>query len=215
MLFKIKNRLILTLCAIAVFLFFSSAAKIGLDLNWNLTLGANTLICVAIGVGIIGVSDGIVHLLLWLVWGKAYFDRYLELAEYFRPQGVPEILAGGFLASAEELIFRGVLLQGILSAYPSALSQGLGIGATSLIFGAVHILPEQPRLRPFFFWAVWESVILSCLYIWSGSLLVCMIVHGIHDIAGFTAFKLQRYWNEKDSKDKKDKKDNKGSGRNL
>ena len=59
-----------------------------------------------------------------------------------------------------------------------------GLGGAAL-FGLSHLLRE-PKLAPFAIWAVWEGLLLGVIYVWSGSLLLVMIVHAIHDIAGFS-----------------------------
>ena len=193
MLFKIKNHLMLTLLVTALFVATSLALKRALGLEWNLAFEPNTLRNIAIGIATIGASDGILHISLLLILRRKYLDRHEELAEYFRPQGALEILAGGVMASSEELLFRGVFIQATLAVIgaPAALA------ITAVIFGLVHMIPARPRLRIYTIWAIWEGALLGGVFLWSGSLLVSLIVHGVHDVAGFTVFAIQRHYTDK------------------
>ena len=100
-----------------------------------------------------------------------------------------EIISGGLLAGGEELIFRGVLLEGLRSL--AGLSSPAAIAVAALAFGLCHLLPNR-QLYPFAFWAVWEGALLGGIYVLSGSLLVAMVVHILHDIGGFMLFAWQR-----------------------
>ena len=65
------------------------------------------------------------------------------------------------------------------------------IAVTALIFGLLHLIPRR-RLWPFAVWAVWEGALLGGIYVWSGSLLVVVVLHTLHDAGGFGLFAIQR-----------------------
>jgi membrane protease YdiL (CAAX protease family) len=83
---------------------------------------------------------------------------------------------GGVLAPiSEELLFRGVLLQGLLRNY----RPWVAIGQTALLFGIVHFNPAQ-SLNAFFI-----GLLLGWLYYRTRSLLVCIAVHVLHNSLSF------------------------------
>jgi membrane protease YdiL (CAAX protease family) len=106
---------------------------------------------------------------------------------YFQPQGAREILAGSLLAGGEEVIFRGVLLEYLVDSARQAtgvavaLSRRLRVdarpAAAALAFHAVGRLGQRRTGRH---------------YLWSDSVVVAMIVHILHDAAGFSLFSYQR-----------------------
>jgi membrane protease YdiL (CAAX protease family) len=61
----------------------------------------------------------------------------------------------------------------------------------AVVFGLCHAIPDR-RLLPFTLWAVWEGALLGGVYVLSGSLLVVVVLHILHDIAGFSVFAYQR-----------------------
>jgi membrane protease YdiL (CAAX protease family) len=186
MLFLVKNHFWPALVLLVVFIAVGLGAREALGLTWNLEFRPVDLL---LGIVAMAASDGGMHGLLTLLRGDAYRQRYRELVEVFRPQGVREIIAGGLLAGGEELLFRGVLLEGLRSQ--AGVSPLLAIAVTALAFGLLHKLPN-PRLSRFTLWADWEGALLGIVYVMSGSLLVVVILHVLHDIAGFSLFALQR-----------------------
>jgi membrane protease YdiL (CAAX protease family) len=190
MLFSVKNRLLPTLLTLAALAGAALAAKSLLGLRWNLALSPALPFQVALGFGAILLSDGMVHGALSLLGRKGYLDRYRALVEYFRPQGPLEIAAGGLMAGAgEEPLFRGVILQGLISR--AGLGPVPAILLTALLFGAMHRMPDR-RLAPFALWAVLQGLVLGAVYVLTGSLLVPMLIHLAHDISGFSVFAIQR-----------------------
>jgi membrane protease YdiL (CAAX protease family) len=189
MLFAVKNRLGPTLLLLAVFVAGSLTLRhvLGLDWRWEWRpeLGGELLL----GIAALALSDGALHGLFALTLGSWYRRRYRALVEYFRPQGAWEIFAAGLLAGGEELLFRGVLLEALrsLAGWPP----GVAVLISAVAFGALHWLPSR-QLLPFTLWAVWEGVLLGGVYVLSGSLLVCLVLHFLHDIAGFSLFAYQR-----------------------
>jgi membrane protease YdiL (CAAX protease family) len=127
---------------------------------------------------------------LTLIFGSRYRTCYRALADYFRRQGPLEIAAGGLLAGGgEELFFRGVLLEGLMSR--AGLAPAGAIGLSAALFGTLHLIPDR-RLAPFALWAAGQGVILGTLYVATGSVLVPMVVHAIHDSIGFGLLAWQR-----------------------
>jgi membrane protease YdiL (CAAX protease family) len=166
------------------------AAKELLGLSWRLTVSPVVALQAALGFGALVLCDGLVHGALLLLFGDRYRARWLALAEFFRPQGAWEIAAGGLLAGGgEELFFRGVLLQGLMSR--AELGPVAAIGLSALLFGALHTVRDR-RVAPFALWAVLQGVLLGSLYVASGSLAATMLVHAAHDVTGFCLFALAR-----------------------
>lgn len=191
MLFAIKNSLLPTLALLGIFMLAGLRLEKVLGLSWSWDFSLTTLRDLLIGAFVMAASDGALHALLVLFLGEAYLSRYRALVEYFRPQQAPQIVAGGLLAGGEELIFRGVLLEGLRTAgWPGTAA----VAASSLVFGALHFIPRGP-LWPFALWAVWEGVLLGSVYVITGSLLVVVLLHVAHDIGGFSVFAYQRrHW---------------------
>lgn len=189
MLFAVKNSLGLSLLLLALFVVAALGLKEPLGLDWNWHYQASVPRDLLLGTLALAVSDGCGHGLLLLLVGQPYRQRYQALADYFRPQHVPQIVAGGLLAGGEELVFRGTLLEWLRTA--GGLSSAAAVALTAVVFGLLHLIPRR-ELAPFALWAVWEGVLLGTVYVWSGSLLVVVVLHVLHDIAGFGMFALQR-----------------------
>ncbi|MGI5854080.1 MAG: CPBP family intramembrane glutamic endopeptidase [Bacillota bacterium] len=84
------------------------------------------------------------------------------------------ILASGILAPlSEELFFRGVLCTGLSNSYGSTI----GIMVSSAIFTVLHGDFSLAALLIFF-----AGTVFALLYQKSGSLLVPIIAHGVHNI---------------------------------
>jgi membrane protease YdiL (CAAX protease family) len=189
MLFSIKNRSVPTFALLLVLVAGCFWARAALHLAWRIAPFPGLVRDVALGLSVILACDVLVHGALTWMLGDRYRRSYHALADYFRPQGPLEIGAGALLAGGEELFFRGILLQGLMDR--AGLGAGAGLGVSALTFGALHWL-RDPRLAPFTLWALWEGVVLGCLYLAFGSLLVSMIVHAAHDLIGFTLFARER-----------------------
>ena len=186
MLFSGKRRL---LPALFLFVFFAVAAVASrrlLDLEWSWRLRPLWLVG---GLSLVAVSDGLLHGLLWLFFGRRYLERYRALALYFSSQGGPEIVIGGVLAAGEEVFFRGVLLQGAIDQL--AWNAVVALFLSALSFGLLHLV-ARPALSLFALWAFWEGVLLGSVYLVSGSLLTTALVHALHDVGGFVLFSYER-----------------------
>jgi membrane protease YdiL (CAAX protease family) len=190
MLFTIKNRLLPSLLLLAALAACSFLVRAALDLPWHLAPFPGLGRKVALGLGLVIASDGLVHGALQRLFGECYLARYQALADYFRRQGPLEIAGAGLLAGGEELFFRGALLGGLMSR--AGLGPAAAISLSALVFGALHWI-RDPRLALFALWAVWEGVLLGGIYLAFGSLLVSLLVHTAHDIIGFTLFAWQRH----------------------
>ncbi len=190
MLFTIKNRAGASLLLLAAFAVGAWAAREAFDLRWDLGIDRVRIAQIAIVVAAIGASDALLHGLLLLAFRERYLARYRALVEHFRPQRPREIAAGALLAGlGEEPIFRGVLLQGLMTV--AGAPPAIAIGGSALAFGALHAARER-KLWPFAVWAVWEGALLGIAYVASGSLAVTMAAHAAHDAAGFAWFAVQR-----------------------
>jgi membrane protease YdiL (CAAX protease family) len=189
MLFSVKNRLVPTLLLLVLFVAGALLARHALRLTWRLEISPDFVRQLALVLGVIAASDALLHGGLWLALRDRYLAQYGALVDYFRPQGPLEIAAGGLLAGGEEMVFRGVLLEGLMSR------AGMGpVGAitlSALAFGALH-RPRERRLAAFALWAIWEGVLLGGLYVATGSLLLLMVAHALHDVGGFSLFAWQR-----------------------
>jgi membrane protease YdiL (CAAX protease family) len=189
MLFAIKNRLVPTLLLFVLFVAGAVAARQMLRVPWRLELTPGLIRQLALVMGVLAASDALLHGILWLAIRDRYMAQYRALVASFRAQGPAEIAAGGLLAAGEELVFRGVLLQGLMSR--AGAGPAAAIALSALVFGALH-LPRERRLAPFALWAVWEGVLLGGIYVTTGSLLLVMLAHALHDVGGFSLFALQR-----------------------
>jgi len=69
----------------------------------------------------------------------------------------------------EELLFRGIILRGLLSRHRPVVALAL----TAFLFGAVHANPWQ------FLSAFWLGIALGWLYLRTGRILLCILGHAI------------------------------------
>ena len=139
-----------------------------------------------IGIGLVAgilslVFDGALHEIFKRTLGQTYlagFHRYGRVV--LGRMRWPEYITGGLMAAlAEEPLFRGTLLM--------AIDRGiLGVVITGLLFAACHWLRRGFLL--FWFWAMLEGIWFGLLMVGTGSLLIPMIAHGLHDIVGYRVF---------------------------
>ena len=186
MLFAVKNRIGLTLGVLATFVADAVFLCHCLDLSWNWEFHPTEVLLAAAAMA---VSDSLIHGVLTLSFGARYLGRYRALVEYFRSQQLPQIVAGSLLAGGEELVFRGVLLEGLRTV--GGFSTTPAVVLSAVLFGLFHALPSR-QLLPFALWAFWEGLLLGLVYVVSGSLLVVVVVHVLHDLGGFSLFAYQR-----------------------
>jgi len=189
MLFSVKRRTTAALGVAAGLILLAGVSRRLLGLTWTLDADGATLFAAAATLGLIVLSDALVHVLLVAVGGSAYLETFGRLVEYYRGQPASAVVAGGVLAGAEELVFRGVVLAGLLQG--ARVPAWAAVLLAALLFGLAHYLPDR-RLRPVALWAVLEGTLLGVAYVVTGSLLVPVVSHALHDVAGFSFFALLR-----------------------
>jgi CAAX protease family protein len=89
------------------------------------------------------------------------------------------ILISIFSGVGEETFFRG------------ALQPTLGVVATSILFGALHVGPDR-RYLVWTLWAVGAGFLFGFLYQWTGGLLAPVIAHVLHNAATLLLWKHSR-----------------------
>jgi membrane protease YdiL (CAAX protease family) len=135
----------------------------------------NVSLGVAVVVGVMA-SDLLLHLLFCRLFGRAYLERFAELAATFRGQTNAAILVGALMAGVgEELVFRG---------WGSGWTY---LAASAAVFGALHHV--RGRFWPFTLWAAYQGVLFAGALVWTGALCVPMTAHFLHDLAGFLIFR--------------------------
>ena len=89
------------------------------------------------------------------------------------------VLVSVFSGVGEEAFFRG------------ALQPELGIVATSLLFGALHVGPDR-RYLVWTLWAVGAGFLFGFLYEWTGGLLAPATAHVLHNAATLLLWRRSR-----------------------
>ena len=102
---------------------------------------------------------------------QEFIDIFLQLSESW--------LAFAFLGVViapitEELLFRGLILRGLLRHYPA----NKAILVSALMFALVHLNPWQ------FTGAFVFGILSGFLYLWTGSLIPCLASHAIFNAYG-------------------------------
>jgi hypothetical protein len=181
MIFRIKHHWYLALAAAIA----GALAAWGLGGWEKLTAGSWSLpwqVAFGIGGGLLALAiNGVLHEVFKRTLGERYLKAFAPYArDILGPMRWPEYILGGVMAAiAEEPLFRGALLWAV--PHPAA-----GIAVAALVFAACHWL--RPRYLGFWFWALWEGVLFGILMVATGSLLVPMIAHGLHDLAAYRVF---------------------------
>jgi membrane protease YdiL (CAAX protease family) len=85
------------------------------------------------------------------------------------------VLSSILIPVTEEILFRGVLLPGLLRNYRPAVA----IGQSALLFGLIHFNPAQ-SLNAFFM-----GLLLGWVYYRSRSLWLCICLHSLHNLLVF------------------------------
>ena len=185
MLFAAKRHATRSLGLALAFVVVSLVARRALGLGWPHEADGPVLLAVGGGLLAVILSDALVHGVLLATVGDAYRRTFRAFVEYYRNQSTAAILAGGLLAGSEELLFRGVVLLGLVQV--ASVPVLLAVIVAAVCFGVAHYL-HAPRLRPMVLWATLEGLLLGGLLVATGSLLVPVIVHALHDVAGFGLF---------------------------
>ena len=142
-----------------------------LALHWQVACGLGG--CVAAL-----VINGVLHEALKRFAGRRYVESFQTYGnEILGRMRWPEYLTGGSVAAlAEETFFRGVLLR----LFESPV---VGVAIAALAFAVCHWL--RSMYFGFWLWAMWEGVLFGILLVTTGSLLVPMIAHGLHDVIAY------------------------------
>jgi membrane protease YdiL (CAAX protease family) len=77
----------------------------------------------------------------------------------------------------EEILFRGILLRGLLRNYSPAVA----IGQSALLFGIFHLNPAQSLFALLF------GVLLGWLYYRTQSLAICITLHALNNLLSFVS----------------------------
>jgi len=118
-------------------------------------------------------------------WVVLFHGLALLMAAFPVPPELAELLEDRFLGPwlpvsalvltavvAEEVLFRGVILAGLLERYAVVPA----IVGSALLFGLAHVLP----------WAIFSAflggLLLGWLYYRTRSILLCIVVHGLHNL---------------------------------
>ncbi len=80
------------------------------------------------------------------------------------------VLLAALSGVGEEALFRGTL------------QPEIGIVASSLLFGALHIGPDR-RYLLWTLWAVGAGFLFGALYAWTGGILAPVVAHVLHNVA--------------------------------
>ena len=181
MIFLIKHRwwlsLIVTLCCAGATWALGGWRDLATGrwgVQWQIALGlAGCALALAI--------NGVLHEALKQIVGPGYVRRFQRYGRHILDgMGWPAYVAGGLMAAlAEEPFFRGVLLR----AFEQPL---IGIAVAALAFALCHWL--RLRYWGFWLWAMWEGVLFGILLVVTGSLLVVIIAHGLHDVVAYRLF---------------------------
>lgn len=140
---------------------------------------------VGIAGGVLALSiDGLLHGGLHRALGRRYSAAFREYGrEIVNGMRWPEFLAAGTMAAlAEEPLFRGLVLGRFHC--PAA-----GIAVSAGLFALCHWV--RPRYVGFWLWALWEGVWFGLLAVGTGSLLVPMVAHGLHDAVAYPVLRSQ------------------------
>ncbi|RAL23604.1 hypothetical protein DL240_05440 [Lujinxingia litoralis] len=109
-------------------------------------------------------------------WGKTLSEEFARMLGPMTP-GQIQVLA---LTSgvAEEIFFRGFLQQA-LSGFEWAGGAGIWVGlvASSVVFGLVHIGPDREKFLPWTWMALGVGAVFGLMYLYTGSVLAPIIAH--------------------------------------
>ncbi len=183
MIFYIKHRWYTALLATAIL----GAAAWWLGGWVHLTAGPLAL-RLQVAVGAAGgcaavLINGMLHELLTRTRGRRYLEQFeVYTRDILDGMRWPEYITGGLMAGfAEEPLFRGVLLEWFLQ--PSVHLPAVGVAIAAIVFALCHWL--RWRYFGFWIWATWEGVWFGILYVATGSLLVPMVAHALHDVVAY------------------------------
>ena len=128
------------------------------------------------------VSIGALFCIVYITDATTYFFPMSEdWKEHFKNFLIPRpffIITACLLAPVfEELIFRGIILYGLMQRY----KPGMAIFISSVLFGAVHMNIWQ------FTGAGADGLLYGWMYVRTRSILPCMMLHAVKNISGTIA----------------------------
>lgn len=122
-----------------------------------------------------GVNYIIGEITTYLPGYEAMLDMYMSMFEGINPMAL--LIGGAFIGPVcEEIIFRGVILEGLAKKYNPTKA----LIFSALIFGLIHMQPLQV-IGAFF-----AGLILGWIYIKTQSLWVVIALHIINNFVAFT-----------------------------
>jgi membrane protease YdiL (CAAX protease family) len=143
---------------------------------WPVELTFSDIGSGVVTVGLVLLSDGLIHGTLSLLFGERYRHKHRELAGLFRGQTFLAMVLGALMAGiGEELCFRS-LDQGEVYLFGSAM-----------VFGLLHHI--RTSLWPFTLWSIWQGVLFALALLHFQHLGVTMTAHFLHDLLGFLLFR--------------------------
>jgi membrane protease YdiL (CAAX protease family) len=190
MLFAAKNDVRLSAAVLIGFVAAAVIAQMVLNLRWHLLPYPSLPWHLGFGLGVLLAADGMLHAVLWLLFGKGYLAAYEDLIAYFDPQERADILTSGLAAGiGEELLLRGALLTWLITR--AGVQEAVATVLAAAAGGLLYLLPDR-RLAPFALWVVLQGLMLGMIYVATGSLLVTVLIRAAHDMIGFSLFAYQR-----------------------
>ena len=145
----------------------------------------------AVGLGVAaGLCCGLINLLvhrLLVVCSKPgsyarHFERFaIDVIGRMKPI---DAVAGGIMAGVgEEPFFRGVLV-------PMCGSPTLGVVVAAVVFGLAHYVRRE--YLGFLVWGMCEGLLFGTLFVFTDSIVVPAVAHGLFDTVGFLYFERLR-----------------------
>ena len=152
--------------------FYKKRGLIDTAFTWK----SNFSILIIIGLFLMyGVNYIIGEITTYLPGYEAMLDMYTSMFEGINPMAL--LIGGAFIGPiCEEIIFRGVILEGLAKKY----SPTKAIIFSALIFGLIHMQPLQV-IGAFF-----AGLILGWIYLKTQSLWIVIALHVINNFIAFT-----------------------------
>jgi membrane protease YdiL (CAAX protease family) len=133
-------------------------------------------------------SSGVVTACGTVAFGVVIY-RLLPVLRRISDELAPLLVDG---ARARDLVLVSVMSGvGEEAFFRGALQPVLGIVATSLLFGALHVGPDRKYLV-WTWWAVGAGFLFGALYEWTGGLLAPATAHVLHNAATLLLWKRSR-----------------------
>jgi hypothetical protein len=162
-----------------------AALLFGIRLGPLFHLTLPDLAAAAAGVLLLAVVFVIVALSAWPPFERIRRQLDQVLPQLFDGAPITALLAVSAVAGvSEELLFRAVLqngLAGIMSTWAAVL-------IANLIFAALHLITPTYGVIAFFM-----GIILSAVFIVTGSLVAAAVTHGVYDFIALVLYLRRRY----------------------